>query len=314
MRILLIGANGQLGTDLRHVLAGEVTGIDWPDLDVRDEKQVRSIVLQYRPDMVINCAAQTNVDACEEDPETAFAVNALGAMHVARAAAGVAAAVTYISTDYVFGAAGPDHPPYTETDCPGPVNAYGASKLAGEHLTRAYNPAALVVRTCGLYGHAGARGKGGNFVETMLRLAETGKPIRVVDDQRLSPTWTGECAARIAALVAGSATDIYHVAAPDDCTWFEFARAVFELAELNVDLNPIASSEYPRPARRPSMSAVRSDQLERVNVPPCRPWRAMLRDYLALREAGRMGPLTRSADCDAAEGESAQSTLGATRR
>jgi len=280
MRILLIGGSGQLGTDLRRMVPGECVPLDWPELDVQNQAQVRATLEAYAPDVVVNCAAQTNVDGCEDEPEAAFSVNAVGALHVVKCAQEVGAAVVYISTDYVFGAAGARATAYIESDTPGPINVYGASKLAGEHLTLTYNRRALVVRTCGLYGHAGARGKGGNFVNTMLRLAREGKPIRVVSDQRLSPTSTVECAGRIVALIEREAVGIYHVAASDSCTWYEFAQAIFEEDGLEVDLRAVSSDQYLMRARRPAMSALRSTRLNEIGVAPCRPWRALLREYL----------------------------------
>jgi dTDP-4-dehydrorhamnose reductase len=242
---------------------------------------------------VVNCAGLTNVDWCEDHLAEAFAVNATGAAHVARAAEAVGAAVVYISSDYVFGAAGPRDEPYSEDDRPGPVNGYGVSKLAGEHLTQAYNARALVVRTCGLYGHAGARGKAGtergrgsgNFVETLLRLAGERTTIRVVDDQCVSPTSTAACAARLAALIERRACGLYHVAAPDCCTWYELAQALFAHEGRDVDLRPISSAEYAARARRPAWSALRSVRLERAGVPLCPPWQAMLHEYLRTRAA-----------------------------
>lgn len=283
MRTALIGATGQLGTDLRRVLTDDVVALDWPEFDVRREEQVQAVFQRYRPEVVINCAAQTDVDLCEDEPAAAFAVNALGAMHVARGAEPIEAAVVYISTDFVFGRAGARDEPYTEVDLPAPISVYGATKLGGEHATLAYNSGALVVRTCGLYGTAGARGKGGNFVETMLRLAGRGEPIRVVNDQRLSPTSTTECAARLCALIEKQARGVVHVAAPDSCTWFEFAQAIFAHERLDVDLRPVASAEFPRRARRPAMSALRSIRLDDFGVPPCRPWQEMLHAYLRSR-------------------------------
>ena len=288
MRVLLIGANGQLGTDIRRQLPGEVVGLDWPQFDVRHEEQVRAAMQDHHPDLVINCAAQTNVDLCEDESVEAFAINALGAMHVARWAETVGAAVMFISTDYVFGAAELRAEPYTEEDLPGPVNVYGASKLAGEQLTRVYNSHPLVIRTSGLYGHAGARGKGGNFVETMLRLASEGKPIKVVNDQRLTPTSTVELAARLIALSKTNTLGVLHIAARDSCTWFDFAQAIFEHEQLDADLQPISSAEFPTRARRPAMSALTSVRLEQAGIAPCRSWREMLHEYLYTRAECRV--------------------------
>lgn len=287
MRTVLIGASGQLGTDLLVRLPGEVVPLDLPEFDVTHEDQVRDALRRCRPAWVINCAAMTNVDACERAPAGCFAVNAVGALTAARCAAEVGAALVYISTDYVFGAAGARRDSYYEDDVPGPVNTYGVSKLAGEHLSLAHCAPTLIVRTCGLYGHAGARGKGGNFVETMLRLARGGRPVRVVDDQRLSPTATADCAAKVAELLSADARGVVHVAARDTCTWFELAREVFALAGLDADLKPISSAEYGAAARRPAFSALGSRRLAALGLAACRGWREMLADYLAVRPQGR---------------------------
>jgi dTDP-4-dehydrorhamnose reductase len=283
MRIALIGASGQLGTDLREQLRGEVIPLSQPEFDVRCEDLARAALERAAPNVVVNCAAVTNVDGCEDDPVTAFSVNAAGALHVARSANSIGAAVVYISTDYVFGGQVGRVEPYHEEDAPAPLNVYGASKLAGEQLTRAYNRRALVVRTCGLYGRVGARGKGGNFVETMLRLAAQSKPIRVVDDQRLSPTSTTACAGVIAELVARDATGLVHVAAADSCTWYEFARAILAEQGVAAEIRPIRSSEYAARARRPQFSALCSRRLAQAGAAGCPPWREMLREYLRTR-------------------------------
>jgi dTDP-4-dehydrorhamnose reductase len=283
MRIALLGAGGQLATDLRPQLRGDVVPLARADLDVTHEDDVAARFADIRPDLVLNCTAMTNVDACETQPAAAFAVNAEGAGAVARQAARLAAAVLYVSTDYVYGQAGPRAEPYVEDDPPGPVNVYGASKLAGEMLTRANNPRYFIVRTCGLYGHAGAHGKGGNFVETMLRAAQTQPVVRVVADQRLSPTSTRELAVRIAQLIRTGAFGLVHIAAPDHCTWFEFTREIFAHAGVKADLRPILSNELRDRAPRPTMSALQSVRLASTGVSACPPWRQMLHAYLDSR-------------------------------
>jgi dTDP-4-dehydrorhamnose reductase len=286
MRIALLGANGQLGTDLRRVAAGvEVVALVRPDFDVCDATGVAARLRALAPDAVINCAAMTHVDKCEESPGAAFAVNAVGAGNVARACAALDTPLLHISTDYVFGADAERAQPYDESDTPGPLNVYGVSKLAGEYLVRVFCPRHFIVRTSGLFGLAGARGKGGNFVETMLKLAEAGNPILVVNDQRLSPTSTRELAARLLPLLASGQFGTYHVAARDHCTWFEFATAIFEHERVQVDLSPIPSEEYPTPARRPALSALTSTRLAGVGIAPCPDWRSMLHDYLVARRA-----------------------------
>jgi len=302
-RVLVIGWQGQLGADLRRCFPAGTLGVDYPECDVRDQRQVEATVAGARPQWVINCAAQTNVDGCEHDPHAAFAVNAVGAWHVARAAARWGARVIYISTDYVFGARPTRDGAFSEDDCPAPLNVYGASKLAGEHLTLACSARNLVVRTSGLYGHAGARGKGGNFVETMLRLAATGQPIRVVNDQRLSPTSTVALATRLAALLSCPTGGIVHVAAPDACSWFEFASEIFAYAQLAVDISAVPSSHYPTIATRPALSALTSRRLADLGIPACPPWRQMLHEYLRTRP---VPPLTSAAPQAGADGQRVQ--------
>lgn len=280
MRIALIGANGQLGTVLQASLDGEVRPFQRPALDVCDAASVREQIAACKPDVVINCAAATHVDGCEDDPAATFAVNACGAGAVAQAADAAGAKVVTISTDYVFGLDAARTAPYAEDDAPGPVNTYGASKLAGEHMTRAYARRSLIVRTSGLYGYRGARGKSGNFVETMLRLADGGRPIRVVDDQRLSPTNAAHLAKTINALIRADATGVVHTAAADSCTWHAFASAIFEIAGKSVDLQPITSAAFGARAVRPHNCALQSRVLGSLGVPPLPGWRAMLQAYL----------------------------------
>lgn len=280
MRIVVVGSSGQLGTDLMHELGRAAVGLDCPAIDVRDADSVRRALRDIDADVVINCAAMTNVDGCETAAAEAFAVNAVGGKNVAAAAAERGAAVLFVSTDYVFGGDAERLTPYVETDEPSPINVYGASKLAGEHLTRAYCDRHYVVRTCGLFGHAGALGKGGNFVETIRRRAAERQPLRVVDDQLISPTSTQELSRRLIELVRTGAFGLYHVASSDTCTWYEFAQAIVDQMGSSSPVTPVSSSEYATTARRPRASALQSVRLESVGVQPCPPWREMLGAYL----------------------------------
>jgi len=283
MKTAVIGAQGQLGSDLCARLAGDVIGLDLPEFDVQQPDRVQAVLGEVLPDVVINCAALTNVDACEDHIDEALAVNALGAAHVAQAAERVGAALLYISTDYVFGQDTCRRQPYTEDDAPGPVNVYGASKLAGEHLTAVASTRWTIVRTCGLYGLAGAAGKGGNFVETMLRLAGEGKPLRVVSDQRVSPTSTWELAGKIAELIQVGPCGLLHVAAPDNCSWHEFAQAILDRERPGVSVEAVRSDQYKTRAKRPAQSALAGSRLAEVGIEPCRPWPEMLHEYLDAR-------------------------------
>jgi dTDP-4-dehydrorhamnose reductase len=283
---MVLGANGQLGTDLVRALGAAAIAVTRAECDVRDADRVATVIREHRPAAVVNCAAATNVDGAEDEPRTAFEVNACAALHVARAADEIGATTVYVSTDYVFGSDACRLLPYVESDRPGPLNAYGASKLAGEHLTSAACRRTVVVRTASLYGHAGARGKGGNFVETMLRMAGDGRPLRVVCDQFMSPMSTTGCASSIVALLQGDAHGVHHIAPSDSCSWFEFACEIFRHYGLKPDLSPVPMSTYPTRARRPRFSALSSERpssLGRVS------WRTLLHEYLESRPARPAG-------------------------
>jgi dTDP-4-dehydrorhamnose reductase len=205
--------------------------------------------------------------------------------NLARICRDLNATFVHISTDYVFGIDQTRGRPYLETDLQGPVNVYGASKAAGEHLVHHAWHKHIIVRTTGLYGTAGSSGKGGNFVETMLRLAREGKPIRVVNDQHLAPTYTPDLAASITDLVDGEHYGLFHVVNEGGCSWFDFASNIFALAELAPDLSPVTSEAFPTKADRPRYSVLACNALATAGLPTPRPWREALADYLAERVA-----------------------------
>lgn len=285
MRVLIIGARGQLGTDLVRVMADwDVTATTSAELDVCDFAGTRRKILELRPDLVINTAAYHRVDDCEDEAERAFLVNVHAVRNLARICAELDTVLTHFSTDYVF--SGDRDQPYTERDLPGPLSVYGGSKLAGEHMVRAYCPRHFVVRTCGLYGVAGASGKGGNFVETMLRMARTGKPIRVVNDQILTPTYTLDLAFKIKKLVQTEAFGLYHLTSRSSCSWFEFAARIFELADLAPDFGPTTSAAFAAKARRPAYSVLDNHRLREAGLEDMRPWQQALAAYM--REKGHL--------------------------
>jgi dTDP-4-dehydrorhamnose reductase len=282
-RIVLIGANGQLGSDLARVLAGpRLVALTRRELDVTDAAAVERAIGDIHPGVVVNTAAFHRVDDIEADPAPAFRVNAVAVHHLARSCARHAARLVHVSTDYVFGGGGPG--PYAEEAPPAPLNAYGASKLAGELLVQQASPRHVVIRSSGLYGVAGSSGKGGNFVETMLRLAHEGKRLRVVDDQVLAPTFTTDLAEAVGRLLAADPPGgVYHLTNGGACSWFEFARRIFELTGLAPDLEPTTSEAYGAPARRPANSVLRNTRLPALGLPPLRPWAEALRAYLAAK-------------------------------
>jgi len=278
-RIAVIGSSGQLGTDLVEVLRlddkSETLPVSHTDCDCTNTNQVDESLRKLHPDVVINCAAYVRVDDCEDHAREAFAVNAIGALNVARACAVVEALCVYISTDYVFdGAKGS---PYVESDPARPINVYGASKLAGEHLVRQAAPHSLIVRTSSLFGKTGARGKGGNFVETVIRKGHAGDSLQVVNDVTMSPTYARDASAALAPMVRNRATGLFHLTNSGACTWYEFAKAILECIGIDAAITPVSSKEFRSPARRPMNSALRSE-----HTPPSelRSWREAVTAYL----------------------------------
>lgn len=283
VKIALIGSGGQLAADLAVALAPhEVVGFARPQFDLHDPDSIARGLAGSSWDAVMNTAAYNLVDQAEKDPADAFATNAIGSANLARYCGQEGIRLFHFSTDFVFGLDAQRNTPWRETDPPGPISIYGISKLAGEHAIRAFAGNHLVIRTCGLYGHKGSRGKGGNFVETMIRLADSGKPIRVVGDQRCTPSSTRDVAQATARLLDTNAKGVVHLTNAGDCTWFEFAQAIFELSKRNVDCQPITSSQFNAPAKRPAYSVLSLEKLSAlVGTPP--DWRDALARYLEAR-------------------------------
>jgi dTDP-4-dehydrorhamnose reductase len=279
MRILLIGALGQLGSDFRRILpASETVPVDKEDVDVREASAVRALALSARPELVINCSAFNRVDEAEDDPEAAFAVNVFAVRNIALACREIDVPLVHFSTDYVFD--GPLRRPLTEADLPCPRSAYGVSKLAGEHMVQAVWPKHYIVRTCGLYGYAGSREKGTNFVETMLRVGASGKPLKVVHDQRCTPTSTMDLAGAVAALVISGRYGLYHLTNAGECTWYEFALAIFEFAGMHPEVEPVTSDRFPVKAKRPDYSVLDNEAFRSAGFTHLRGWRDALEGYI----------------------------------
>jgi dTDP-4-dehydrorhamnose reductase len=282
VRTAVIGATGQLGTDIiRTWPDGETVGLAHSSIEVTNREQVLEVLRSHAPELVVNCAAFHNVDACETEPERAFAVNALGTMNVADACQALGAALVFISTDYVF--AGDLGRPYAEWEPPRPINVYGVSKLAGEQLIRSRLERHYIVRTSGLYGTAGSSGKGGNFVERMLQLARAGENIRVVEDQVLSPTLTYDLAQKLRELVETGHFGTYHVTNSGSCSWHDFAAKAFELTGTQASLARTTTKEFAAKAGRPSYSVLANAALQEVGLEPLRPWTEALADYLHMK-------------------------------
>jgi dTDP-4-dehydrorhamnose reductase len=284
MRFAILGALGQLGRDLCPQLDGDITPLTRTQADLTRPDTLRETLVGLHPDVVINCAAYNFVDQAEAEPEAAIAVNAWGVRNLALICRDLACTLVHFSTDYVFGLDTSRNQPWTEADAPGPVSVYGLSKLAGEYLVRSICPTHLVVRTCGLYGLWGSGGKGGNFVETMLRVARQGKPLPVVADQVCTPTSTVDVARTTAALLTRHCTGLYHVTNSGSCNWFEFARTIFQLAGISADLTPITSQEFGARARRPAYSVLAGAALQLAGLQPLRSWQEALAAYLEERQ------------------------------
>jgi dTDP-4-dehydrorhamnose reductase len=292
MKIILIGANGQLGSDLCAALTDhEVLPAVQPntndgripaaiELDLLNVAEVRTVVGQFKPDVIINTAAFHRVDDIERDASVALQVNGWAAQQLALLCHEQDVALLHISTDYVFD--GEQHTPYVESDLPNPISAYGASKLAGELLVRAAWHRHYIIRPCGLYGAAGAMGKGGNFVNTMLRMAREGKPIRVVDDQICTPTYTRDLARQIKAIIECGQPGLYHTTNDGQCSWHEFACEIFRLAHMTPEVIPISSETLNLPARRPAYSVLKNQALQRLGIDLMRDWHEALAEYIAL--------------------------------
>ncbi len=281
MRVAVIGANGQLGSELVRVFSNvewDVAPLTRPGCDVCDFATVRTVLREIRPAVVVNTAALTRVDDCEEDVRTAFDVNTHAVRNLAGECQALGSVLVHLSTDYVFG--GEKRAPYTEDDAPCPLSVYGVSKLAGEYYARTICARHFVVRTSGLYGTAGARGKGGNFVETMLQMARAGRPIRVVDDQVLTPTYAGDLAEAIARLMGTEAYGLYHMTNNGACSWYEFAGRIFARVGLRPDFGPLTSEDWGAPARRPPYSVLANEKLIQAGVGGLRTWTEALDAYL----------------------------------
>lgn len=286
--ILLTGAKGRLGRELIALLetgtAGpwtvpvrfvgtRVVGVDIDTLDITDAKAVSSAMSEIRPDAVINCAAMTVVDACEDHREAAFRCNALGPLHLAEACAEAGAVLLHMSTDYVF--SGDAKVPYAEWDATCPRSVYGHSKLLGETYVRAHCPRSFVVRTAWLYGLTG-----GNFVKTIVKAAQEHGELTVVDDQRGNPTNALDLAYHMLKILDKGAYGLYHVTGGGECSWYEFAREILRLTGIPCTLRPCTTAEYPRPAPRPAYSALDHLALRCTVGDEMRDWRDALAAFV----------------------------------
>jgi len=279
MLIALIGADGQLGSDLVKTLKqDELLPLYYPDFDITQARKASEILRHLRPDIVINTAAYHRVDECEDNPRESFLVNAIAVRDLALTARELGAVLVHFSTDYVFD--GRKRSPYVEEDPPHPLNVYAVSKLAGEFFVRALVERCFLIRSCGLYGEASSREKGYNFVDRVIALDREGKPLRVVNDQWVTPTASAELAEKISQLIRTPHFGLYHLTNEGECTWYQFAREIFSLLGKEPRLEAVDSRTFGARARRPLYSVLENKRAKDIGLSPFLPWPEALSSYL----------------------------------
>jgi dTDP-4-dehydrorhamnose reductase len=281
-RVLITGGGGQLASDLVEQLGGsaEVSARSRAELDIADDAAVAAAFEEVGPDVVFNCAAFHNVEVCETEEDRASEVNVRAVKRLAERSTEGGAKFVHLSTNYVFDGTAPD--PYAETDLPSPRSVYAFTKLGGEYAALAYAPDALVARTAGLYGLHGSASKGGNFVTRMCARAREQGALKMVSDQRLSPTFTADLAAALIEGVERGAGGITHLTAGGECSWFEFTEAIMELAGIDVPIEPVETTRPPGGADRPLNGVLARDRTDSLGLTPLRHWRDGLAEYMRL--------------------------------
>lgn len=276
MKILITGANGQLGRELTKQYANknvELLLTDVADLDITNGEMVYSYVSKNRPDVIINCAAHTQVDKCETEIDLAYKINTIGPKNLAQAAYSIGAEIVQVSTDYVFDGEGNEE--LTEFHKANPQTVYGKTKYEGELMVKSLNPKHYIVRTAWLYGD------GNNFVKTMINLSKSNSKISVVNDQVGSPTSTVDLAKVIIKLVDEKNYGVFHCTCKGFCTWYEFTKEIFRIKDIKTEVVPCTTDEFPRPAKRPKYSVLRNYMLELTGEDITRNWQEALREYLS---------------------------------
>ncbi len=279
MRIALIGADGQLGSELLKVLkVFNLFPLYYPEFDVTDKKKMKQKLESIKPDMIINTSAFNDVDASEERVKEAFEVNAFAVRDLSYISVELGAVLLHFSSDYVFD--GLKKGPYHEADKPNPVNVYGVSKLAGEYFLQNIMEEYYIIRTSSLYGEAGCKGKGYNFVDLMVQKAEKDEDARIVDDQYMTPTWAFELAERIKDLLDERKYGLYHMSSEGKCTWFQFADKIFSLLGKRPHVTPVDTKSYGARAERPLYSVLENKALKELGIRAFSNWEEALKKYM----------------------------------
>jgi dTDP-4-dehydrorhamnose reductase len=281
MKILVLGHMGMLGTDIVSKLSGshDVIGKDIDDFDITDQQDCHRLIIESDAEIVINAAAYTNVDDCEDNREICFAVNANGVKNVAQSCTEQEIKLVHFSTDYVFD--GTQNTPYPEDFPYNPINVYGQSKLQGEQYLREYSNNYILIRTAWLYGKNGK-----NFVDTIIEKAQIERSLQVVDDQIGSPTYTVDLASAVKVLIEGNHTGIFHVTNRGTCSWYDFALKILQYTDVkNVEVKPVPTETFPRKALRPHYSVLSCKKFYNATQRTMRFWQIALKDYLNRRSS-----------------------------
>ena len=280
MKIAIIGANGQLGTDLSEVLSAEheVTGLVHADIEITDINDVKKVLGSVKPAIVLNAAAYNQVPQAEQHPELAFRINATGPLNLAKVCEDLKIKLVHFSTDYVFD--GTKQKPYTENDLPNPLNVYANTKLSGEYFVRNYCPASFVIRVSGIYGKIPSRSKGGNFITTILKSAAEKPEVKVVNDEILTPTPTYHIAKNTALLIKTGSFGLYHMSCGGQTSWYEFAKLIWESLQIKTPLQAVSVKDFPSAVRRPFYSVLENQNLKTAGMYRMPDWKEGLVEFL----------------------------------
>jgi dTDP-4-dehydrorhamnose reductase len=280
MKVAVIGANGQLGTDLLEVLSKEhdVIGLNHADIEITEIDSVKNALSTIKPAIVLNTAAYHIVPEAEKFPAKAFQINGIGVMNLAKVCQDLDTRLVHYSTDYVFD--GKKQKPYSEDDRPNPLSVYGNTKLSGEYFALNYSDKSYVIRVSGIYGKVPCRAKGGNFITTIIKLANEKPEVRVVNDEILTPTPTYHIAKNTAALIGTDAFGLYHMSCEGEVSWYEFAKVIWETLQLKTPLHPASVKDFPLVVKRPFYSVLENRNLKNLGINSMPQWKEALIQFL----------------------------------